>query len=169
MTKREQQEIKLFKRITMSLTDISFTGQLIDEALNFSHNELTRKAIEEAIIISYSRPFSHNDSKTLNSSGDLRQAFKSKFDDKQKKVHDRVITNLRNRVVAHSDSSSYGVSFSIFELGNDKMVLPRQRRIIELLSNDDLEILKDNCLIIISWLFDEQIRIKNFLPSGSYY
>lgn len=166
MSKRQEEEVKHFKRIMMSLTDISFAAQLIESALTNEHDELVRKSLEETIVISYSRPFSLNDSKTPKSSGDLRQGFKKEFNSTQNKIHDRVIRN-RNKIVAHSDSSSYGVTFSVFEVDENKMVLPRQRR-ITILSIEDLIILKNNCSTIQTWLFNEQARVKEFLPCGTY-
>jgi hypothetical protein len=169
MSKKIGSEVKHLRRIMMSLTDIRFCKSLISEINNIFTDSPIYRATEEAIIISYARPFSGNDSKSTNSSGDLRQkGFKRTFSEHQLKVHERVSFKLRNSIVAHSDSASYGVSFSICETDGGRFLFPRQRRIEQLLSESDLKVLLENCIIIEAWLFEEQNRVKNALPVGSY-
>lgn len=162
MDTRQDREIKNLKRVAMSLTDIKYAATLIKEIHNTAPTATMLRAAEEAIIISYSRPFSGNDN------GNLKVGFLKYFTEQQKKTHRRVSSTLRNKIVAHSDSTSYGVSFTIFKTGEIKFILPRQRRITQLLTHLELETLASNCNSIESWLLEEQNRIKNLLPCGAY-
>ena len=97
---------------------------------------IIHRALEEAIIISYVRPFSGYSKH--HEVGDLKLEFKKQFEKNELNIHTRVC-NLRNSLIAHSDSKSYGVLFNIFELyENSKMVMPIQRRIPIILSNEDI-------------------------------
>lgn len=162
MSTPQEREVNHLKRVAMSITDITYAATLIKELQKNTLTTAMLRATEEAIIISYSRPFSGNDT------GNLRAGFLKHLTNQQKKTHKRVSSTLRNKVVAHSDSSSYGVSFTIFKTGEVKFILPRQRRVTQLLTKIELETLTTNCNSIQSWLFEEQNRIKNLLPCGVY-
>lgn len=129
-----------FKRVTMSLIDIQICLKYIEKSLEYQDDILNR-ALQEAIIISYVRSFSGYNKK-YHQITDLKKEFKTLFTEDEVKIHDRVY-NLRNSIIAHSDSKSYGVQINIFELDeNLKMALPIQRRIPTILSCDDMKILK---------------------------
>ena len=159
---RQKNEIIHFQRIMMSLVDIKYVKDLINEARasNLSGNII--RAFHESIIISYSRPFSDNDT------GNLRSGFLKLFNSMQKDTHNRAIKVLRNQIVAHSDSESYGVTFNITEVNDIKWVWPLMTKMPFLLDDMDLKLLSENCQIIESWLFAEQTRVKDFLPCGRY-
>jgi len=159
---RQKNEIIHFQRVMMSLIDIRYTKDLINETTQSDINENIQRSFHESVIISYSRPFSGNDSV------DLRTGFLKHFTPSQKDMHNRVIKTLRNQVVAHSDSKAYRVNFSITEIDGIKWVWPLMTKIPHLLDKSDLKLINENCQIIESWLFEEQTRIKNFLPCGSY-
>lgn len=155
-----------FKRITMSLIDIRQCLEYLEKIL-ICEDDIIHRALEEAIIISYIRPFSRYNKK-FHEIIDLKKEFKKRFNKEEIIIHNRVY-KIRNSLVAHSDNKSYGVSFSISELyENSKMVVPIMRRITFLLNNEDIKILKNCCLKIEIYLFEEQIRIKNLLPIGNY-
>jgi len=160
-------EINNLKRITLSLTDIQICLEYLEKILIFEENDIIYRALSEAIIISYVRPFSGYNKKH-HPITDLKKEFKKEFDKNETKIHDRVC-HLRNEIIAHSDSKSYGVTLHVTELDTDcKMLIPIQRRIPLLLSNEDVKILKKCSLKIERYLFDEQVRIKNILPPGNY-
>ncbi len=102
---------KYFKRVAMSLTDIQMCLKYLDKILK-CNDLLVHRALEEAIIISYVRPFSGYNKK-YHEITDLKQEFKKQFDKNENAIHDRVF-KLRNSIIAHSDSKSYGVSYSIW-------------------------------------------------------
>lgn len=155
-----------FKRVTMSLTDIQICLKYLDK-ISECEDDILYRALSEAIIISYVRPFSGYNKK-YHEVTDLKKEFKKQFEKDEIKIHDRVC-KLRNSVIAHSDAKSYGVSFRIFELEEDsKIVLSQQRRITTLLSQNDIEILKSCCLKVEEYLFNEQVKIKNLLSIGNY-
>ncbi len=157
---------KYLKRITMSLNDIQICLKYLDKVSKCNDDVIIR-ALSEAIIISYVRPFSKYN-KNYHEITDLKQEFKKKFTQNEINIHNRIY-NLRNSIIAHSDSKSYGVSFTISDFNeNSKMLLPMQRRIPILLNDEDIKVLKNCCLKIETYLFDEQTRIKNLLPIGNY-
>ncbi len=155
-----------FKRVTMSLTDIQICLKYIEKSLE-CQDDIVNHALQEAIIISYVRPFSGYN-KNYHQITDLKKEFKKQFIKDEIKIHDRVC-KMRNSIIAHSDSKSYGVQINIFELDeNLKMAIPMQRGISTILSCDDMQILKSCCLKIETYLFDEQTRLKDILPIGTY-
>jgi len=157
-------EIKYFKRITMSLTDIQICLKYLDKTLICEDDVLCR-ALSEAIVISYSRPFSGYGKKKIP---ELKKEFKvTKFTESEEKMHERVL-RLRHKVIAHSDEDSYGVNFHISKLGDLNIAFPTQRRIPTLLSIEDIYIIKKCCSKIEEYLFEEQVRITNILPEGRY-
>lgn len=159
-------EEQYFKRITMSLTDIQICLKYLEKVSKCTDDVIIR-ALSESIIISYVRPFSKYN-KNYHEITDLKQEFKKKFTSNEINMHGRIY-NLRNSIIAHSDSKSYGVSFTISDFNeNSKMVLPTQRKIPVLLNDEDIKVLKGCCLKIETYLFDEQTRIKKFLPIGNY-
>lgn len=159
-------EEQYFKRITMSLIDIRQCLIYLEKIL-ICEDDIIHRALEEAIIISYIRPFSGYNKK-YHEISNLKQEFKNRFNPEEIIIHKRIY-KIRNSLVAHSDNKSYGITFSISELyENSKMVIPIMRRIPFLLNNEDIEILKNCCLKIENYLFKEQIRIKNLLPIGNY-
>ncbi len=162
MENRKNNEIIHFKRIMMSLMDIKQAKSVLNEVSSLELSEVMRRASEEAIIISYSRPFSNNDT------GSLRNGYLKKMNANQKRIHERVSIQLRNQVVGHSDSQTYGVTFNVTEVAENKWVWPLMHKMEILLDKDDLVLLKENCELIESWLFDEQNRVKNYLPCGNY-
>jgi hypothetical protein len=159
---RQKSEIIHFQRIMMSLIDIKYAKDLIDEANQLNLNGNINRAFQESVIISYSRPFSGNDT------GNLRTGFLKDFNSFQKDAHNRVITVLRNQVVAHSDSKAYGVTFNVTEVDEIKWILPLMTKIPLLLDVGELKLISENCQIIESWLFAEQTRVKNLLPCANY-
>ncbi|MBA6250840.1 hypothetical protein [Colwellia sp. MB3u-55] len=162
MDRRQKTEVIHFQRIMMPLVDIRYTKDLIDEAIKSDLNGNINRAFQESVIISYSRPFSDNDT------GNLRSGFIKQFNSLQKNAHNLVIKTLRNQVVAHSSSKAYGVNFTVTEADEVKWVWPFMTRIPLLLDEDTIKLIRENCQIIESWLFDEQTRVKNLLPCGSY-
>ena len=159
-------ETKHFKRVTMSLTDIQICLKYLDKIL-VCEDDVIHRALAEAIIISYVRPISGYKKEHHNVVG-LKKEFKKQFNTNELKIHTR-ICNLRNSIIAHSDSKSYGVTFNIFKLHEDfKMVIPTLRRVPILLTNEDINILQSCCLKIERYLFNEQKRIKDLLPAGNY-
>ena len=157
-------EIKYFKRVIMSLTDIQICLKYLDKTLVCEDNVLC-KALSEAIIISYSRPFSGYSKDKISG---LKKEFKvTKFTESEERMHEKVLT-LRHKLIAHSDEDSYGVNFHISKLGDLNIAFPTQRRIAVLLSIEDIHIIKKCCSKIEEYLFEEQLRITNILPEGRY-
>lgn len=157
-------ETKYFKRVTMSITDIQICLKYIDKIL-VSKDDIIYRALSEAIVISYSRPFSGYAKHKISG---LKQEFKStKLTELERKIHERVL-RLRHKVIAHSDEDIYNVVFNISKIGDSNMVCPIQRRIPTLLSKEDITTIKQCCSKIEEYLFEEQVRIKNILPEGRY-
>lgn len=161
MDKRIENEVNNLKRITMTFTDIDYCEKYLNKALH-EKDEIILRALSEAIIISYVRPFSGNYGVNLKTNKCTK-----KFILEEKKLHNRIL-ELRNKIIAHSDKESYGVNLYISNILDSNFLFPMQRRIIELLTKRDLEVLICCCRKLKDFLFEEQIRIKNFLPEGSY-
>lgn len=159
------QEINTLKRITMSLTDIQYCIKYL-EKVNNVEDEIIKRALDESIIISYVRPF-NGYNKTYHNIKGLKQEFKKSFTNEEVNIHNKIF-NMRNTVIAHSDEKSYSVNIYISKLGDSNFLLPFQRRIPFLLSDNDIEILKTCCMKIEKYLFKEQHRIRELLPIGSY-
>jgi len=158
-------DIQYLKRVVMSLTDIRYCIKYL-ESISTVDDELIYRAVSEAIIISYARPFSGY-SKYHVVKG-LKQEFKTTFSEIERRVHERILSD-RNMIIGHSDSKAYGVNINIFEFFKDsKFLIPMQRRIPEIISKEDILILKSCCAKIETYLFNEQERIKDILPMGSY-
>jgi len=161
-----QEQINYLKRIAMSFTDIQYSIKYLDKTIKET-DKLILRALHEAIIISYTRPFSAYD-KRYHKIKSLNKKFIHTFNSTEKELHDNIL-KLRNSIIAHSDGKSYDVNLNIFKLDKELNSLHSiQRNIPTILSNKEMEILRNCCEKIINYLITEQIKIKNTVDIGNY-
>ncbi|HEV8714309.1 MAG TPA: hypothetical protein VGX03_15965 [Candidatus Binatia bacterium] len=166
--KRLRAEVRLLKRVVISEEDMEWARKVVDRLLESDLDDLDRYAYETALVVIYCRPFSGNERKTSDKIGDLPDKSRKTFNDLERKVHDRVLKNYRNKLFAHSDSDAHGVTIGIHEVGGAKLAVPTKWAYKPMLSQADLQTLKKCIEKVSEYLLEEHWRIQSFLPEGHH-
>jgi len=126
------------------------------------------EALNCAMIISYSRPFSGNDKKTSFKIPDLPSKYIRQLDEKGLKAHELIIER-RNLQLAHSDSRGWELVPQVLEIGNREiLVIPTHNDTLAPLSKDTMEELISNCTIFMDSILearrDLEEQVREYLP-----
>ena len=165
---RQKAEIQKYKRVCISIKDISYAIKLLDHMNMNIVSDIEKYAFEHSFVVTYTRPFSGNDKKNSPKVNDLPSKAISQFSEDEKKLHNRTLRN-RNQVTAHSDSKSYGLMTNIIETDGGKIGLPISWRYTSFYSKFDIKTLEQCCSKLYDYLFDEKKRIESTLEPGTYY
>ncbi len=163
-------ERKLFKRLLLSSDDLKHAKEFAQALLELPKSEDKRlwRGLQTALIVSYWRPFTNNEGSKDASLKLPTKKFLSEFDDKNKRLHDHV-KSLRNTVMAHSDSSVYGINVTVSISHNFKWVIPTSWNPWVKMQNDEIETIIDNIEKIVHKISEEMIRIQELLPVGKNF
>jgi hypothetical protein len=164
-----EQEKRLYKRLILTFEDLqqakSFASALLSP---LPTEKAVRDALEIAMIVSYWRPFSNN-----KGSKDAKKTLPTKnflmdFNDDNHKAHSR-IKDLRNTVMAHSDSNAYGIHVSTKKIKDAKITGSLMRNPWVSMSNSEISLIIENIDKISLKVTDEILRIQNCLPEETKF
>lgn len=121
------------------------------------------EAMNSAMIISYARPFSGNDKKTIEKIPDLPGKYVRHLDKRGRQVHELVIKD-RNSKMAHSDSDANIMIPQVLDLGKGrKLVVPFHSDTQAPLSKENIRILLSNCNIYMKSIIKARMDLEGQL------
>ncbi len=114
-----------FNRVLMSYIDFQQTHDIADQILKGNlhrrypgKNRIKLEALNSAMVVAYSRPFSGN-----RSIPDLPNRFIRHLSKDEKEIHTAVLDD-RNSVIAHSDGESWSMRSYYEEIGDNRILIP---------------------------------------------
>jgi hypothetical protein len=163
-------ERKRLKRLVISNADLNHAKQYAELILNrnWDREKYLLYALKTALIVAYWRPFSENDP-APDTLPMLENKHKKDFTTIEKRLHNRV-RNLRNEVIAHSDSNAHSVRVFVGELAGSTTAIPIARDPhATLLTNDDVQALLVMIDKLTARIMEDQIRLQALLPAGTHF
>ncbi len=145
---RIENEKKLYKRLIISYYDLDhalkYADLILNKNLHWSELEEDKyliRGLNTALIVSYWRPFSANHDSHKDTCTKLSQKYIKNFTPNEKKLHKR-IGELRDRDIAHSDSTGHNVNVIVNDNLGFKQVWSTSRNAISPLSREETELMK---------------------------
>lgn len=157
-------ERKLYKRLVLTRDDLAHAESCAEALLNGPEQSKTiRQALMTAMIVSYYRPFSDNKGSVDALKTLPPKRFLSEFDGDNCATH-KWIRDLRNKVMAHSDSSAYGTDVYVVEANGVKLAIPSKWNPWAELDENRIKTIRCNIGKIQEKVTDEIMRIQQGLP-----
>lgn len=126
------------------------------------------EALNEALLVSYGRPFSGNDKTVENKIPDLPGRYLRLLDKKGKAVHQLALSR-RNKIVAHSDSDAWEMAPHTLRFDNGRVIIaPISNDTLAPLSVEEMFIISSNCGVFMDAILEErkalEVAIETHLP-----
>lgn len=168
-SERIRHEKKLFKRLLLTSDDLDHARAFADILLseNYDSREL-RRSLQTSLVVAYWRPFTNNDGSRDAAVTLPTKKFCSSFSDNNWKTHEH-IKKLRNTVMAHSDSSVYGISVTIREMVDEKIAWSIKWNPWAPMDKSTLNGISDNINKVRAKVCEEMLRIQALLPAGERF
>jgi hypothetical protein len=163
-------EKKRLKRLVISNADLNHAKEYSELILNrnWDGEKYLLCALKTALIVAYWRPFSENEP-APDTLPMLEDKHKKDFTPIETRLHD-TIHNLRNEVMAHSDSNAHSVRVFVGELAGSKTAIPIARDPHAAgLTNDDVQALLVMIDKLTARILEDQIRLQALLPAGARF
>lgn len=125
MSKELDGKLRQYKRLILSYADFKHAHMVSGYILSSRLHETTKgesKVIHEALncsmIIAYCRPFSGNDSRSLEKIPDLPKSILDVLDSNEREIH-KVVMQDRNTLLGHSDSEALNLDAVVWQVNKD--------------------------------------------------
>ncbi|WP_230676967.1 hypothetical protein [Vibrio owensii] len=147
--------MRQFKRVTISFADFKEAHDIVSYIKNnklcadFEGNFLVLSALTNAMILSYCKPFSGNDSRNQVKVPDLPTTVLKVLSSDELSLH-KLLIQLRNQFIAHSDSQAIEIKFAIHTYGDFQMLQPVRNRSSRRLSPEQLDLFESMSLKLLS-------------------
>ncbi len=157
-------EKKRLNRLVISNHDLNHAKRFAELILNRNSDceKYLLYALKTALVVAYWRPFSGN-KPSPDALSMLEDKHKNAFTPIEKRLHDR-IHNVRNQVMAHSDSNAHGVHVFVGELAGSKTAIPTARDPhAAALTNADVQALLVMIEKLTASILEDQMRLQALL------
>ncbi|MBE4390466.1 hypothetical protein HJ029_21985 [Vibrio parahaemolyticus] len=147
--------LRQFKRVAISFADLKEANDIVSYIKNnklyadFEGNFLVLSALTNAMILAYCKPFSGNDSRNQIKVPDLPTTVLKVLSPDELSLH-KFLIQLRNQLIAHSDSQAIEIKFAIHTYGDFQMLQPVRNRSSRCLSPEQLDLFESMSLKLLS-------------------
>ncbi|MDP2590830.1 hypothetical protein [Vibrio splendidus] len=155
MDRKSDGLFRQFKRVAISFADFKEAHDIVSYIKNnklyadFEGNFLVLSVLTNAMILSYCKPFSGNDSRNKIRVPDLSNTALKVLSPDELSLH-KFLIQLRNQLIAHSDSQAIEMKFSVHTYGSFQMLQPVRNRSSRCLSLEQLDIFESMSLKLLS-------------------
>lgn len=156
-------KLRQFHRILMSYIDFkeaaAISSSILDDDLHAdpSENRVLLRALNQAMIVSYCRPFSGNDGR--NGIPDLPGRFLRDLTAAEKAIHD-VVVGDRNAALAHSDSAAWNLRPVVLKVRGKLFLAPVHDDVHAPLTKEATIEFRDLCLKLLESTFQARMRLE---------
>lgn len=157
MDRKNDGLLRQFKRVAISFADFKEAHDIVRHIksnelyADIDSKFLVLSALTNAMILSYCKPFSGNDSRNKIKVPDLANSALKDLSADELRLH-KFLMQLRNQLVAHSDSQAIDIKFIIHTYGEFKMLQPIRNRSSVCLSLEQLDIFENMSLKLLSYV-----------------
>lgn len=157
MDRKNDGLLRQFKRVAISFADFKEAHDIVryiksnELYADFDSNFLVLSALTNAMIISYCKPFSGNDSRNKIKVPDLANSALKALSADELCFH-KFLMQLRNQLIAHSDSQAIDMKFVIHSYREFQMLQPIRNRSSVCLSIEQLDIFESMSLKLLSYV-----------------
>ncbi|EOW6615140.1 hypothetical protein ACOZZ1_002932 [Vibrio fluvialis] len=147
--------LRQFKRIAISFADFKEAHDIVSYINNnklyadFEDNFFVLYVLTNAMILSYCKPFCGNDSRNQIKVPDLPTTALKVLSPDELSLH-KFLIQLRNQLIAHSDSQAIEMKFTIHTYGDFQMLQPIRNRSSRCLSPEQLDLFESMSLKLLS-------------------
>jgi hypothetical protein len=147
--------LRQFKRISISFADFKEAHDIVSYIKNnrlyadLDGNFLVLSALTKAMVLSYCKPFSGNDSRNQVKVPDLPNSTLKVLSSDELSLH-KFLIQLRNQLIAHSDSQAIDMKFVVHTFGELQMLQPVRNRNSRCLSIEQLDLFESMSLKLLS-------------------
>ncbi len=165
MNHQDDGRIRQFKRIVMSFADFDdaskMSSYIIENRLydEFDRNRLMISSMNCAMIISYCRPFSGNDSRNSHKVPDLGKKALREFSSSELTLHNSIMEK-RNTLLAHSDSDAINLKFIRREFGSHMMLQPTRNWSMAPLPEDSLHTFNIISNKLLTYVATQRLKLE---------
>lgn len=129
-------------------------------------DRIVSRALQTAMIVAYSRPFSGNRDQEHNTW--RLDEFLEVYNEQELAFHSRLLRN-RNQVYAHSDSEIRDLRIHVMNIGGVPMVLPMSRNPYVSMCETELERFREMVQKLRARISEETITAQNQLSPGDEF
>ncbi|END3386027.1 hypothetical protein ABL118_004683 [Vibrio alginolyticus] len=157
MNRKNDGLLRQFKRIAISFADFKEAHDIVSHIKksnlysDIDNNFLVLSALTNAMIISYCKPFSGNDSRNKSKVPDLKNSALKVLSSEELSLH-KFLIQRRNQLIAHSDSQAIDIKFVIHSFGETQMLQPVRNRSSVCLNLEQLEVFESMSLKLLSYV-----------------
>ena len=157
MNRKNDGILRQFKRIAISFSDFEEAHNIVsyinrnDIYSDINKNFLVLSVLTNAMIISYCRPFSGNDSRNNVKVPDLKSSALKILSPDELSFHN-FLMQRRNQLIAHSDSQAIDIKFVIHTYEQHKMIQPVRNRSSIALNHEQLKMFKNLSQKLLSYV-----------------
>lgn len=164
---------ELLRRLVISYWDLDQAKQFARQILirewrddSDEVGEVLHRALNTALLIAYSRPFTQNDRGRRGAVGTLPEKIVRVFGPGEAAFHKKIVGpgGLRNSVYAHSDSESHGLKIRVADVGGMPWAIPTKHDPFAPLPKAKVELLDRMIDKLTARTLEEKQRIQSTLP-----
>lgn len=172
---RMDNQKELLKRLVLSYWDFDQAKQFAQHLLmrdwqddSDEVDKVIHRALNTALLIAYSRPFTHNDRGKSGKVCSLPDKIIRVFESDETALHKKIVgrSGLRNSVYAHTDSEPHELKIRIGDLGGMPFAFPTKHDPFEPLPKAKVEMLSKMIEKLLSRILEEKMKIQSALPIG---
>ena len=158
MHKKNDGLLRQFKRVAISFSDFKEALDIVsyikknDLYYDFDNNFLVLSALTNAMILSYCKPFSGNDSRNKIKVPDLSNSALKVLSPEERSLHE-FLMQRRNQLIAHSDSQAIDMRFVVYSFGGRGMLQPVRNRSSICLNLEQLTTFESMSQKLLSYVF----------------
>lgn len=147
--------LRQFKRIAISFADFKEAYDIVSHIksnrlyADFDGNFLVLSALINSMVLAYCKPFSGNDSRNQVKVSDLPNSTLNVLSSDELSLH-KFLFQLRNQLIAHSDSQAIDMKFAVHTCGELQMLQPVRNRSSRCLSIEQLDLFESMSLKLLS-------------------
>ncbi len=175
---RLEHEKEFLKRLVLSYWDFDQAKQFANHILmrgwqddSDEVDKVIHRALNTALLIAYSRPFTHNDKGKPGKVCSLPDKITKVFETDEAALHKVIVgrNGLRNSVYAHSDSEPHELKIRVTNLGGTPLAVPIKHDPFEPLAKAKVKMLSKMIEKLLSRILEEKVRIQSALPIGAQF
>lgn len=149
--------LRQFKRVAISFADFKEAHDIVRYIkknklyVDLDGNFLVLSALTNAMILSYCKPFSGNDSRNQIKVPDLPNTAIKILSPDELSLH-KLLIQLRNQLIAHSDSQAIDMKFTVHIYGSFQMLQPVRNRSSRCFNLEQLDLLESMSFKLLSYV-----------------